>query len=432
MTRLDFIEAVELICKAVRSELHNGLVASDHEGKDNGAIADTYVLFIVAVLKSVPYPNKSQLIAAFRKCFDSVTEEEASDFAAKIFRCISHCRIKKKSAKSGVKLSNGTKTIISWIRKAHGGIPTSPLNKSLRKLANKVAGDSQKDSPKRSKVPKSSSSLSIGSSQKPDALRAMYGLSKATASEPTLPFETSSSEEVVQIVSSQEVETHAASHQETKAESKPLGKQWLCNKDLCVKRLLANGTFEHASMSPGSNGFALAQFEKEAAFQTEMPNILLDVPKVIKRPASKKAAAKKKKLKSSSSEDDSEAAGVETPGLGDSAPKVCKKPAAKVKASKSTVEQAAAAMPVLPATDAIMKLANECFATECYGECKAEFYSAKSYIRHKVEGSWKLIIGSTHSKHQAIVQALIPFVKQGLNKSDLLQERAVLEASDVD
>ena len=56
----------------------------------------------------------------------------------------------------------------------------------------------------------------------------------------------------------------------------------------CMVRFFQDGTKQESTMTPGAHGFAMAQFEGEPAFETEVPNFNLLVEKtsnVLKRPA---------------------------------------------------------------------------------------------------------------------------------------------------
>ena len=66
------------------------------------------------------------------------------------------------------------------------------------------------------------------------------------------------------------------------------------------------------------------------------------------------------------------------------------------------------------------------FDAKHYGACKAEFYTHKSYIRHKVQGSLKMVIGHSAGNHRRVVHALIKHVKAGKSREQLLSERAKL------
>ena len=73
--------------------------------------------------------------------------------------------------------------------------------------------------------------------------------------------------------------------------------------------------------------------------------------------------------------------------------------------------------------------ANELFVSKVWGDCKAEYYSHKSYIRHKVDGAFKLVIGTQGQGHKADLAQLVKHVKAGRSKEELLKIRAkILES----
>ena len=77
--------------------------------------------------------------------------------------------------------------------------------------------------------------------------------------------------------------------------------------------------------------------------------------------------------------------------------------------------------------DAEQEFKNCCFSSDFWGDCKAEFYRDKSYIRAKHEGSYKMIIGcSQTARHKHVCFQLIKYVKQGRSKEELLELRAAL------
>ena len=68
-------------------------------------------------------------------------------------------------------------------------------------------------------------------------------------------------------------------------------------------------------------------------------------------------------------------------------------------------------------------------ATAEYKECKAEFYSLKSYIRYKCRatGKFKLVIGTSGPNHQSKLLQLVEHVqKKNMTKEKIVQIRAQL------
>eukprot|EP00435_Cladocopium_sp_Y103_P037722 s1962_g10.t1 len=56
--------------------------------------------------------------------------------------------------------------------------------------------------------------------------------------------------------------------------------------------------------------------------------------------------------------------------------------------------------------------------------CKVEFYDKKSYIREYKDGKFKQIIGSCSDDHREVCEQLVPMVQRGMEKEELLKERA--------
>ena len=72
---------------------------------------------------------------------------------------------------------------------------------------------------------------------------------------------------------------------------------------------------------------------------------------------------------------------------------------------------------------------NEKFSSDHYGECKAEYYKDKSYIRQKSAtepGKWVSIIGRTAALHWIVCQKLIPHVVSGKSNDELYDIRKQL------
>ena len=66
------------------------------------------------------------------------------------------------------------------------------------------------------------------------------------------------------------------------------------------------------------------------------------------------------------------------------------------------------------------------FVSKSFGECKAEFYSHKSYIRMKVEstGKYTLVIQTEGVEHQQRLYKLVDFAKKdGMTKEKLVEIR---------
>jgi hypothetical protein len=77
----------------------------------------------------------------------------------------------------------------------------------------------------------------------------------------------------------------------------------------------------------------------------------------------------------------------------------------------------------------MVKEPNYAFKAKKWGMCRCEHYSVKSYIRHKKDGKWKLIVQSTDAKHVLICKQLTKFVKAGLNKEAIIEKRNDITAN---
>lgn len=75
------------------------------------------------------------------------------------------------------------------------------------------------------------------------------------------------------------------------------------------------------------------------------------------------------------------------------------------------------------------KFQNYQFESEAFGLCKAEFYTAKSYIRkHDADtGKWTLIVQAEGNRHQEKINSLVPHAKEaGMTKEQLVMLRATV------
>ena len=105
-----------------------------------------------------------------------------------------------------------------------------------------------------------------------------------------------------------------------------------------------------------------------------------------------------------------------------------KKPAAsavlKLKRPAGCVKRPAAAKGLKDASvpAEVTAFQNNTFDARKYGKCKVEYYSQKSYIRNFQE-KWVMIVGSTHRKHKSVCNMLVPHVKKGASREELLRIR---------
>ena len=69
---------------------------------------------------------------------------------------------------------------------------------------------------------------------------------------------------------------------------------------------------------------------------------------------------------------------------------------------------------------------NFVFHSAVYGHCKGEFYKAKSYLRYWDASNKKfskMIIGSQSTKHEELCRRLVPLVRAGHSRQELVRQR---------
>ena len=201
-------------------------------------------------------------------------------------------------------------------------------------------------------------------------------------------------------------------------------------------------------MFAGPSGFALARFAgSHEVIETELPNLSLEIKNtVLKRPATAQKSKGKSSLATESDSDDvydtvrkkpASKGSAAAPSLGASPLDSESSPAllAKPEKTDSGAAPSVGSAPAEPANSSasLEKLGNYKFQSAVYGLCKAEFYSAKSYIRNYSDSNkkWSLVIGSQHPKHRQIIRSLARSVEAGNSKAELLAEREQLQAEDV-
>jgi len=177
----------------------------------------------------------------------------------------------------------------------------------------------------------------------------------------------------------------------------------------------ATGEEQRATMVPGPNGMAVAMFPAFAgkpAFQqeTEIPNILLEGPAAMKRPA----AASGKNVKKRKTE----------------APKDDEFISSSPQQQPAPIVHQQLPAPNLPA---LTNYANSTFYSAAWGSCKVEYYSKKSYIRFKdtTTNKWVLLLGSECPLHKQVMKCLVPKVRdENLSKDQLRDFRNQLQAAE--
>ena len=449
------------VVKVIRAELHNGARLEDIVLADNEKFMDNYSHFIAALLKVCPYPSQGLIEDACKQAWDDKSDQSLT-FANRISKAITFSRLKLKSMKSGVKLGPGCTRICNAIKKSLHDFKRSKSGESSSPPSKK-----QKKGgliPSKEKVSKPATTGASSSSATDTAsILALYGVNSST--NPLLPtldsFEASQSTNCCEISSDEAIKPEAAAKTVTGSINngteihkpsavQPFGEPWLCNKDMTLKRMGSDGQIQLASMCAGKSGFAVARFPNTTVeIQTELPNLSLELQQQpFKKPASAKKAPKKQKSKSKAkaakdadSDDSSDlvplqakkaipAKSAVVKEVSAAAPSTKVAPAA-VSNKKKIETRAASSTALAPQAVQDAKPQNRSFQSEVYGQSKAEYYTSKSYIRHLVDGKWKLIIGTSHPRHWAIISSLSACVESGKSKDELLAEREILEAEDV-
>lgn len=174
-------------------------------------------------------------------------------------------------------------------------------------------------------------------------------------------------------------------------------------------RKYADGSMVEATLGAGPNGYALAHFEGDDAntyIQTEIPNLFLTIGPMKKKPAAAKAKAAGKKRPAPK---DTEAADLEEES--------------EEEAKAEEDEECEEEKPKLPVM--AHRKANYVFYSKTWGECKAEFYTDKSYMRYKDEGGkLRLIMCTQGAGHQERLDKLVPHAMKGrMDKEKLAKIR---------
>ncbi len=300
------------IVKTMRAELHKGARPEDYMQPDIEKVIGIYRMFMESLIKLCPYPSVKMLQAAAVQAWE-MDVESAHAFSTRIVRAIVHCRQKGKSMSTGQKLPVAVKSLATLLKKKSRSLERG----SKRNLKKRKSDESQlsKSSKKARGQPKQPCSSPSASLSKEDIL-ALCGLGPAgAAADVPLPI---ADDECVEVFSTQRtLESQSSSDEDrgtatasavsahqrqeriaadaTEQKVSAVSKSWLCSLDLCQKRTAADGTVEKAVMSKGPRGFALATFSGEGAFETELPNLMLEVkakaPAVKKKPAANKKPA---------------------------------------------------------------------------------------------------------------------------------------------
>lgn len=271
MSRVRNVATADDLRKVLLGSMPGGPDLAQAAVADLEEVAEKFEGLLCDILKCTPRPTARALREAAQKAW-SMDHGSADLLAGRLISAISFCRTKSRSMTSGKKTNPAVHRISECLS------PTSSsLGKSLMERARSaIHADSHDDD--RAIVARtgaSSSSPSFGSEV--SRLRDLYGMPSGASSSSHGP-PTATIANTVEVISSQEVDLP----------SPPRKKKCIEHFDsslLAVVRDYSDGTREIASMRPGPNAFALAQFAGEPERETECPNLLLSMPPPTKRPA---------------------------------------------------------------------------------------------------------------------------------------------------
>ena len=380
MQRAKNSASVDDLIKVIRA---NNVGVDPHKGVGSlDAIAQHYQSFFEDCMHITGRLSKTQLTQAFCLVHPTVPRDEVDQFAGCLTHAFGRLRQKAKSCTSGSRTHNAVYELGQKLK-----APKQTLGAKLlahAKTAHKGASKGFQSSSSSSTLP-----VSSGHTLLPIQAKNPMAWSDDEDDWPAIPAKS----DILEILSSQEkaTETVQASEQQ-----QPY-LQFLDHKTCTLVRRFADKLVS-ADMKPGENGFALAWFGTEVV-QTEMPNLMLE-PAVQKKKKSYKrpAVAMEPAQECSSLEEEVSDEEVQ--------PK-------KAKAeSESSI--------------ACFTKQNYKFESLSFGTCKAEFYSAKSYIRFFDEKAkkWKLLVGTNGKNHHKELGFLVPFVKKAnMDKAQIIALR---------
>lgn len=239
-------------------------------------IVEMYEPVIMDLLRLTPRPTAGVLKLGSSLAFsEKNTDAECHAFGEKLYNAVVMCREKSKSMSTGKKLSEPVRKICQFMLGggASGSRPTDVSRSTSFTSTSSLEASSKKQVPGNWKQ-------ELCEDKVKEEILAMYGLKKQTMGPPSA-FAAVSSKDVVEIASSQEC---------SPAKAKPSRDflQHLDTEKRCLCRSFPNGNTIFATMSSGTNGFAVARFPgEEESIDTELPNAMLSIvpAAVMKRPA---------------------------------------------------------------------------------------------------------------------------------------------------
>ena len=301
MARARNTASVSDVSKCLKGEL-DCLDPSKYNGSVEQVI-DCYVILIRSLLKLTARPVVTVLQHASQKAFPKETSDDCKKFAQAICNAVTHCRNKKKSMKTGSRLSPAVKTICKQLASLE------ETSRSPRRRQSRSSVETSPTAKRRSRVLKPNVSLSSCTSVSSPRIRKGGFASRsakrrrvsAASSSPTsralvlsTPAPGKSSPAVRAVSAVEVVDSSPEKPAKKKSSGKPM--TFLDRSDLQMKKMRPDGEIEVASMRPGPDGFVIAQFQGEAEQVTEVPNFSYELKsgKTKKQPKKKPAAALKK------------------------------------------------------------------------------------------------------------------------------------------
>ena len=390
MKRVRNLAEVDDLVKIIRGnsinvDLHRAMGSVEH-------VAQNYKSFFADCIQVTPRLSRQQLTQALSLVHPTSCKTEVSQFAGSLVLAFGHIRQKGNVVTSGVRTDPVVMELSHMLQQRK---PT--LGSSLKALAR----TRMQASPVKTMRSRSSSS------------QALLPIKKQKH-----PMQWSSDEEcdwelpqpkheVEEIMSSQEVKRSSGSRDLVPNDPYI---EFLDMKACKLVRRYGDKLVE-ATMKPGDDGFAIAWFGDESIV-TEMPNLMLE-PVVFKRPAAKQV--KKKPAAAAQKDDESISDGIASPSSS------CSSKHEADAIEPACTKKTAKAEPLASFTKENFK-----FDSLSFGQCKAEFYSQKSYIRFfdLASKKWMLLVGTQGDNHHQKLEALVPHVKKAnMNKHKIVALR---------
>ena len=366
------------IGKVLRANLISSGLGEGYKNPSCDSICDSYADFILDLLDLSHTINKSALMAATKETLE-VPHDEANAFAGAICRAISSCQEKKKSMKTGKKLSEAVRLICKKLK----GQSEAQQEKAPAAAAATTETATEATSKLQQATATSAAKLILTDSE----LTRMFG-AKSKSSCSSEPSADPGSPIAISSCAGSPVA-------DTTPRKRKFHEQYLHSAGAMVR--FAGGQMqEQAEMAAGPDGFQIAIWPSGERCVTEVPNI---VREELQHPLKRPAAASSKKPAAA------------TAAL-----------AAVATATAPTAATAAAPSSSARSSARNDRPANFWFESESFGRCKAEFYEAKSYARYlKDDGGLKLIVSCEKLGHAILLQSLIPEIKKPGQTSEAMR-----------